>query len=55
MMGFEFLLIHHGTLIDPSSSCPGSLLKTTPPLLGYPWVPRGWKAALESRFRDLVP
>ena len=27
------------TLTDPNSSCPGSLLKTTPPPPGYPWVP----------------
>ena len=29
------------TLTDLDSSCPGSLLKTTPPLPGYPWVSGG--------------
>ena len=35
------------TLTDLILSCPGSLLKTTPPPPGYPWVS-------ESRFRVLM-
>ena len=42
------------TLTDPSSSSPRSLLKTTPPPLGYPWVPGGPEATPEQGFRGLV-
>ena len=42
------------TLTDLGSSCPGSLLKTTPPPQGYPWVFGGWYATPELRFRGLV-
>ena len=41
-------------LKDPSSSCPRSLLKTTPPPPGYPWVSRGWYVTPEPRFSGLV-
>ena len=43
-----------GTLTDLDSSCPGSLLKTTPPPPGYPWVSRGRYVTPEPRFRGLV-
>ena len=42
------------TLIDPTLSCPGSLLKTTPPPPGYPWVSGGRYVTPEPRFRGLV-
>ena len=42
------------TLTDPTLSCPRSLLKTTPPPLGYPWVSGGRYVTLEPRFRGLV-
>ena len=42
------------TLTDPTLSCPGSLLKTTPSPPGYPWVSRGRHGTPESRFRGLV-
>ena len=41
-------------LTDLDSSCPGSLLKTTPPPPGYPWVYGGRYVAPEPRFRGLV-
>ena len=42
------------TLTDPSSSSPRSLLKTTPPPPGCPWVPGGPEATPEPSFRGLV-
>ena len=39
---------------DLDSSYPGSLLKTTPPPPGYPWVSRGQYETPELRFSDLV-
>ena len=42
------------TLTDLDSSCPGSLLKTTPPPQGYPWVSGGQYVTLKSRFSGLV-
>ena len=47
-------LIGGGTLTDPTLSCPGSLLKTTPPPPGYPWVSGGRYVTPETRFRGLV-
>ena len=41
-------------MTDPTLSCPGSLLKTAPPPLGYPWVSGGWYVTPESRFRGLM-
>ena len=42
------------TLTDLDSSCPGSLLKTTPPPPGYPWVYGGLYVTQEPRFSGLV-
>ena len=42
------------TLTDPTLSCPRSLLKTTPPPPGYPWVSEGRYVTLERTFRGLV-
>ena len=42
------------TLTDLDSSCPGSLLKTTPPPPGYPWVSRGQNMTPEPRFSGLL-
>ena len=42
------------TLTDLDSSCPESLLKTTPPPPGYPWVSGGWYVTQEPRFSGLV-
>ena len=42
------------TLTDPTLSCPRSLLKTTPPTPGYPWVSGGRYVISESIFRGLV-
>ena len=50
---FPNMYIAH-TLTDPTLSCPGSLLKTTPPPPGYPWVSGGQYVTPEPRFRDLV-
>ena len=44
----------YGTLTNLDSSCPGSLLKTTPPPSGYPWVTGGRYVTPESRFSGLV-
>ena len=41
-------------MTDLDSSCPGSLLKTTPPPLGYPWLSGGWYVTPEPRFSALV-
>ena len=43
-----------GTLTDLSASRPRSLLKTTPPPLGCPWVLKGPEVAPESSFRGLM-
>ena len=45
---------NYTTLTDLDSSCPGSLLKTTPPPPGYPWVSGGRYVTPEPRFRGLV-
>ena len=45
---------NHGTLTDPTLSCPGSLLKTTPLPPGYPWVSGGRYVTPEPIFRGLV-
>ena len=42
------------TLTVPTLRCPGSLLKTTPPPPGYPWVSGGRYVTPEPRFRGLV-
>ena len=41
-------------LTDPTLSCPGPLLKTTPPPPGYPWVSGVQYVTPELRFSDLV-
>ena len=41
------------TLTDLDSICPGSLLKTTPTLPGYPWVSGGQYVTPEYRFSGL--
>ena len=43
-----------GTLTDATLSCPGLLLKTTPPPPRYQWVSGGQYVTLEPRFRGLV-
>ena len=45
---------HHISLTDPNASCPRSLLKTTPPPPGCPWVPGGPEVTPEPSFRGLV-
>ena len=47
-------LIIHCTLTNLDSSCPGSLLKTTPPPPGYPLVSGGQYVAPEPSFSGLV-
>ena len=42
------------TLTDRTLSCPGYLLKTTPPPPGYPWVSWGRYVTQEPRFIGLV-
>ena len=42
------------TLTDLDSSCPGSLLKTTPLPPGNPWVSRGWYVTPKHRLSGLV-
>ena len=42
------------TLTDLDSSCPRSILKTTPAPPGYPWVSGGRYVTPESRFSGLV-
>ena len=42
------------TLTDLDSSCPGSLLKTTPTPPGYPWASGGRYVTPEPRFSGLV-
>ena len=41
-------------MTDPTLSCPGSLLKTTPSPQGYPWASGGPYVTPEPRFSDLV-
>ena len=48
------MCISHITLTDLDSSFPGSLLKTTPPPPGYPWVSGGRYVTQEPRFNGLV-
>ena len=48
---FIFIVI---TLTDPTFSCPGPLLKTTPPPPGYPWVSGGRYKTPQPRFSGLV-
>ena len=45
---------HFCTLTDMDSSCPKSILKTTPPPQGYPWVFGGQYVTPEPRFSGLV-
>ena len=45
---------HKDALTELDSSCPGSLLKTTPLPSGCPWVPRGPEVTPEPSFRGLV-
>ena len=42
------------TLTDPTLSCPGPLLKTTPPPPGYPWGSGVCYVTPEPKNRDLV-
>ena len=42
------------TLTDPDFSCPRSLLKTTPPPPGYPWVSVDQYVTPKPRFSSLV-
>ena len=42
------------TLTDLDSSCPGSLLKATPPPSGYPWVSGVGYVTPDPRNRGLV-
>ena len=42
------------TLADLDSSCPRSLIKTTPTPPGYPWASGGRYVTPEPRFRGLV-
>ena len=51
---FWKILPQNCTLTDPTLSCPGSLLKTTPTPLGYPWVSGGQYVTPEPRFIGLV-
>ena len=46
--------MYYFTLTDPTLSCPGPLLKTTPPPPGYPWVSGVWYVTPEPRNRGLV-
>ena len=49
-----FYMIFDITLTDLTLSCPGSLLKTTPPPPGYPWISGGRYDTPEPRFGSLV-
>ena len=51
---FWKILPQNCTLTDSTLSCPGSLLKTTPPPPGYPWVSGGQYVTPEPRFSGLV-
>ena len=42
------------TLTDLTLSCPGSLLITTPPPPGYPWLSGGCYVTAKPRFKGLV-
>ena len=48
------ILKKYYTLTDLDSSCPGSLLKTTPTPQGYPLASGGWYVTPEPRFSGLV-
>ena len=48
------MLTNSTTLTDLDSSCPRSLLKTTPTPPGYPWASGGRYVTQEPRFSDLV-
>ena len=51
---FQSCCLLQYTQTDLDSSCPGSLLETTPPLPGYPWVSWGCYVTPEPRFSGLV-
>ena len=51
---FHHASMNGRTLTDPNASCPRSLLKTTPPPPGCPWVPGGPEVTPEPSFRGLV-
>ena len=51
----SYQLFKHFTLTDLTISCPESLLKTTPPPQGYPWVSGGRYVTPEPKFSGLVP
>ena len=51
---FIYIQVYPITLTDLDSSGPRSLLKTTPPLPGYPWVSGGRYVTPEPRFSVLV-
>ena len=42
------------TLSDRCPSCPRSLVKTTPPPPGYPWVTGDWKKPPEPEFKGFL-
>ena len=53
-MGEIVIAVLIRTLTDLDSSCPESLLKTTPPPQGYPWVSGGQYVTPEPSFSGLV-
>ena len=51
---FQSCCLLQYTQTDLDSSCPGSLLETTPPPPGYPWISGGRYVTPEPGFRGLV-
>ena len=51
---FSMWKISLETPSDQNSSCPGSLLKTTPLFSGYPWISRNREVAQEPRYKDFL-
>ena len=49
-----FFMFSKCPLTDLDSSCPRSLLKTTPQPPGYPWISWGLYMTPEPRFKGLV-
>ena len=47
-------VLTHCILTEPTLICPRSLLDTTPPPPGYPWVSGGRYVTPDPRFRGLV-
>ena len=45
------LVLYKATLTDPTLNYPGSLLKSTPPPPGYPWVSESQDMTPKPRFR----